>query len=133
MLVGKQWLVEPNFSVSQNRCVPFEILLFGSVFHFQTEARRSLASSSRFFRGGRCRRRCSRCCLDHGFLKVVVSGSKESITDVSHSRHDDATVRELVVDHSDRDRNLGMSLCQEFQSGPTSNNGDNMNFWNTPL
>lgn len=130
------------FSLFQNFCMVLWVfdllqLLFGSVFHLQAETCGSLASASRrFFRSCRCRRGwCSSYyrCLDHAFLKVVVSGSKESIPDVSHSGHDDATVRELVVDHSDRDGNLGMGLCQEFQSGPASNNGDNVNFWNAPL
>lgn len=108
-------------------------LFFGSVFHFEFQARRPLAPGDEGFFRSRRRRRGSRQWFGGSVLKVVVARSKQPIANVSQARQDDPGVRQVVVDHPDRHGNFGMILGQEFQSSTAGNNGDNVDLWDAPL
>ena len=65
--------------------------------------------------------------------KIAISGPKESVTDVSHARNNHAILGKTTVNHSDRYVNIRMGLYQGFQTGLAGNDGDNVDFWNSPL
>mmetsp|Transcript_20797 Transcript_20797/g.48953 ORF Transcript_20797/g.48953 Transcript_20797/m.48953 type:complete len:365 (-) Transcript_20797:75-1169(-) len=103
-------------------------LLARGQIHLQCQARRSLALGGWFFPGS-----VGGPSDDDIVLKILVAGSKQTITDVAHARQDNPALRQIGVDHSHRHVHIGVVFGQKFQAGLAGHNGHDVDLWNSPL